>query len=241
VQTVEEHIVRVDSLYGDGPTLEQLERYAGAQYIVGASKLAAAQASMLELPETCWRETGANAKRGWEASGVTTAWVQCAAWPAKRTIICRRWRNQGEMFWNHAALLTNLRPDDPRIAQRMGRAKSGFEEVVWNLYSRKQALENQWKELLTDLGLHHPPCARAAVNALFYGVAALAYNLSVGVRLIALEGEQQHMRLWRLRRDWFDVAGRVARHGREVVVRLLAACDERIDRLLAAMQRLARC
>lgn len=231
----------LDSLYGDGPTLDQLESYRGAHYIVGARKLAAAQTAMADLPESCWRDTGENRKRGWEASGVATAWVQCEKWPAKRTIVCRRWRNSGEMIWNYAAVLTNLSQNDSRIANRMRQNGNGFEETIWGLYDRKQALENQWKELLTDLGLHHPPCARAAVNAIFYGAAALAYNLAVGVRLIGLEAEDRRLRLWRLRRDWFDVAGRAARHGRVVVVRLLAACEARIERLLAAMGRLARC
>jgi len=238
----------LDSLYGDGPTLEQLEKYCdnsndkcGAHYIVGANKLTAAGRVMAELPEVCWRDSGAQPRRGWAASAVATAWLQCEDWPAKRTLVCRRWRNEGELFWNYAAVLTDLRADEPRIARRMRQGRVGLEEVVWALYSRKQGLENQWKELLSDLGLHHPPCAKARVNAIFYGVAALAYNLAVGVRLIGLEGPERCLRLWRLRRDWFDVAGRVGRHGRQVVVRLLAACGERIDRLLAAMGRLARC
>jgi len=231
----------LDSLYGDGPTLDQLESYRGAHYIVGARKLAAAHAAMAELSEHSWRDTGENRQRGWEASGVTTAWMQCQEWAAQRAIVCRRWRNRGEMIWNYTAVLTNLTQNDSRIANRMRRHDTRFEETIWGLYDRKQALENQWKEMLSDLGLHHPPCARATVNAIFYGAAALAYNLAVGVRLIALEGPERRMRLWRLRRDLFDVAGRAARHGRVVVVRLLAACPERIDRLLAAMGRLARC
>ena len=231
----------LDSLYGDGPTLDQLERYAGAHYIVGAQKLAAAENVMTNLPEVCWRNTGENKRRGWAASGVATAWVQCEEWPAKRAIVCRRWKIVGELFWNYAAVLTNLSHHDSRIENRMRQNGAGFEETIWALYDRKQAMENQWKELLTDLGLHHPPCAKARVNAIFYAAAGLAYNLAVGVRLIGLEREDRRLRLWRLRRDWFDVAGRAARHGREVIVRLLAACDERIGRLLAAMGRLARC
>jgi hypothetical protein len=231
----------LDSLYGDGPTLDQLETYCAARYIVGANKLKAAEQVMMDLPEVCWRDSGANARRGWAQSGVAEAWLRCEGWERNRTIVCRRWRKEGEMFWNYAAVLTNLSHNDSRIEKRMRHNGLGFAETVWGLYDRKQAMENQWKELLSDLGLHHPPCARAAVNAIFYGAAALAYNLAVGVRLIGLTGSDRRMRLWRLRRELFDVAGRAARHGRVVAVRLLAACGERIDRLLAAMERLAHC
>jgi hypothetical protein len=102
----------------------------------------------------------------------------------------------GEIIWNHAAVLTNLTQDDFRIANRMRQARARFKETIWRLYDRKQAMEILWKELLSDLGLHHPPCAKAAVNAVFYGTAALALNLAVGVRLIGLEPEDR-----RLRRD----------------------------------------
>jgi hypothetical protein len=231
----------LDSLYGDGPTLDELESYKGAHYVVGAQKLTAAEKVMTNLPEVCWRDTGADKRRGWAASGVTTAWLQCEEWDKKRAMVCRRWRNEGELFWNYAAVLTDLTAVEPRIAKRMRGGGAGFEETVWGLYGRKQAMENQWKELLNDLGLHHPPCAKAAVNAVFYAAAALAYNLAVGVRLIGLEGEDRRMRLWRLRRDVFDMAGRTMRHGRTVTVRLLADCGERMDRLLAAMGRLAQC
>lgn len=239
---LEKVLFLLDALYGDGPTLDQLEGYQGAAYIVGAGKLKAAEQVMTNLPEICWRSTGANRKRGWVASAVATAWVQCEDWAQKRLIVCRRWRERpDELFWHYAAVLTNLTPQDSRIAKRMRQSGAGFEQTIWGLYDRKQALENQWKELLSDLGLHHPPCAKAAVNAIFYGVSALAYNLAVGVRLIGFEEEDRHMRLWRWRRDCVDVAGRAARHGRVVLVRLLAACDQRIDRLLRAMGRLARC
>ena len=230
----------LDSLYGNEPTLEQLEGYRGASHVVGAGSLSEAQRAMHELPECCWRASGAQRQRGWEASAVATAWLQCKDWTRKRVMVCRRWRLEGEMFWNYSAVITNLTPEDPRIARRMAAGGAGFEETIWGLYDRKQGLENQWKELLSDLGLHHPPCARAAVNSIFDGVAALAYNLAVGVRLLGLSGSDRHMRLWRLRRELFDVAGHAMLHGRQVIVRFVDACDERIDRLLRGLERLAQ-
>jgi len=88
---------------------------------------------------------------------------------------------------------------------------------------------------------NHPPCAKARVNALFYAIAGLAYNLSVGVRLLGLEGEEQRMRPVAVAPRVVRCARLCRRARRQVIVRLLAACDERIARLLAAMRRLARC
>jgi hypothetical protein len=48
------------------------------------------------------------------------------------------------------------------------------------------------------------------------------------------------MRLWRLRREVFDLAGCVVHHGRYLVMRILDARDHLIEQLLAAMHHLAR-
>lgn len=241
LRLMEHALILLDSLYGNGPTLEQLESYReNPAYIVGLMGLTEAERVMLDLPEFVWRDTGAQPSRGWVASGVAQAWVHCKDWPEKRPMVCRRWRNEGEMIWNYAAVTTSLTADDPRIQKHMDQNKAGFEETIWDLYSHKQAMENQWKELLSDMGLHHPPCAKAKVNAVFYAIAGLAYNLVVGLKKLALEGSSRCMRLWRLRREVFDLAACVVHHGRQVVVRFLDARDWLIDQLLAAMGRVAR-
>jgi hypothetical protein len=238
---MEQTLILLDSLYGKGPTLTQLESYREKPpYIVGLMGLAQAQRVMHEMPEIFWRDTGAQPSREWDASGVAQAWVQCEDWPEKRPMVCRRWRNEGEMIWNYAAVTTPLTENDARIKKHMEQNKWGFEETIWALYSHKQGMENQWKELLSDMGLHHPPCAKAKVNAVFYAIAGLAYNLAVGLRKLTLEGASRCMRLWRLRREMFDLAAYAVHHGRQVVVRFLDARDHLIDQLLAAMGRVAR-
>jgi hypothetical protein len=241
-------LVLLDSLYGEDETLQMLERFSetipsGKEkpgYIVGAQGLSEAQRVMHELPEAAWRDTGAQDTGRWSASGLAQAWLCCAPWKKKRLMICRRWKKHGEMIWNYAAVLTNLREEDPRITRVMERYDISYEEAIWFLYSKKQGIENQWKDLLSDMGLHHPPCAKACVNAVFYAIAGLAYNLSVAVRLLTLRGGSARMRLWRLRREVFDLPGYVVHHARYLVMRILDARDHLIEQLLSAMQRLAR-
>ena len=238
---MEQTLILLDSLYGNDPTLDQLESYREKPaYIVGLMALTEAERVMRGMPDVFWRDTGAQPSRKWAASGVAQAWVQCADWPRKRPMVCRRWRNEGEMIWNYAAVTTPLTENDARVKKQMERNKWSFEETIWALYSHKQAMENQWKELLSDMGLHHPPCAKAKVNAVFYAIAGLAYNLAVGLRRLAFEGANRCMRLWRLRREVFDLAAYAVHHGRRVVVRFLDARDHLIDQLLAAMGRVAR-
>lgn len=238
---VKETLVLLDSLYGDGPTFDMLEAIReNPSFIVGVQKLKQAEQVMNELPDVVWRDSGADSSRGWEASGVAQVWLSVKGWKTKRTMICRRWKNEGEMFWNYAGVVTNLTAEDPRVKKSMEKCERSFEEVIWRLYSHKQGMENRWKDLLIDMGLHHPPCAKAKVNAVFYAIAGLAYNLSVGVRQLTLTGGLSKMRLWRLRREVFDLAGCVVNHGRKVIMRILDARDHLIEQFLSAMYRLAR-
>jgi hypothetical protein len=235
-------LIVLDSLHGDGPTLELLESpaLAGSHFIVGAQKLAEAQRVLASQPECAWVDTGPRPDLKWEASAVCTCWIQCADWPKKRLLVGRRFRRQGEMIWTYAGVITDLERGEPRVAKLIERLKVPFAEVIWRLYTRKQAMENAWKDLLIDLGLHHPPSGSVAANAVFLAIAGLAYNLSVGVRRLLLTGPARTMRLWRLRREVFELPARVMRHARQVTVRLLDARAHLREQLQAAMLALAR-
>jgi hypothetical protein len=235
MRLVDHTLVVMDSLYGDGPTLDAVESERGLSYIIGVNGLDEAQRAMGEASAHAWRAASDR-----DDSDVAQMWLQCEDWAGKRTMVCRRWREPGEMIWRHAAVATNLTVDHPRVARLMGEKRIEFEEAIWLLYNHKQAKENLWKEMLTDLGLHHPPCARSRVNAVFYTLAAAAYNLSAHTREVALVGKARRMRLWRFRREVLSLAGRVARHGRQARVTILDARHALVERFAHAMKRLDR-
>jgi hypothetical protein len=227
-------LVLADSLHGDEPTLAQLEK-AHLHYLIGANKLAKTEQTLAELPETSWEDTGARQKLGWSASGACVCWLQCTDWPAKRLLVGRRFMRQGEMIWNYAAALTNLRDKDVRPMLARGLS---FARAMWRLYDAKAGMETRFKDGLSDLGLHHPPCREHVRNAGFYAVGALAWLLGVAVDVLGGAGAQRgntqrldggkrvrptpkRMRLWRLRRELFTLPGRVGRHARELKVCLL--------------------
>jgi hypothetical protein len=235
-------LVLLDSLHGDGPMLDELESPAmsATHYIVGANKLTRVGQELAQMPEPLWVSVKSDPGSGRHDEAVCTFWLQCESWATKRLCVGKRWKNKDEVIWNYSGVITSLRSDHPRVAARMQRDKLCFAQVIWRLYDHKQAMENQWKDMLVDMGLHHPPSRKPADNAIFYAMAALAMNLTVGLRRLALEGDDRRMRLWRLRRELFDVAGSVMLHSRRAWLTVLDARDRVLTRIEQAAMRLAR-
>ena len=228
-----------DAHYGDGPYLDFLETFKGSHYIVGAGKLRETDNTLSSQPETTWRDTTAATKgRDWTESAVCVCYIQCKDWPEKRVLIGRRWKREGDLFYRYAGVITNLSPDEKRFQKEMEKRESGFAETVWKLYDSKQGCENSWKDLLSDMGLHHPPSGKASANAVFFAIAALANNLSLICRRQALVGDNRHMALWRFRRDIIDVAATVACHAGRVTVRIMDARERIFAQLQAAFERI---
>ncbi len=248
-------LVLADSLHGDGPTLDEIERLQ-LHYIVGANKLTAAAETLAERPEALWFETGADASRRWSRSQVCVCWIQCGDWEKKRTLVGRRWMREDEMIWNYAGVMTDL--EEPDVAHVMRAAKLDYCQAVWRLYDLKMGMETYYQDLLNDLNLHHPPCNEIVRNAGFYAVATLAHTLAAGVDLIGLHGpargswvrkdggtrkrpRPRRMRLWRLRRRYFALAGRIARHGRVLTITLLGLSETLRGEFERIFQTICRC
>lgn len=230
----EKTLLLLDSLYGDGKVCGVAED-EGLDYIIGANKLVTAQKQAAETPEALWRDTGPNPRRGWSESGATSFMPQCADWDKKRRLVVLRFKKEGDMIWHYSCALTNIERDDERMVKIMGERKLCYEQAVFALYARKQARENQWKDTLCDMGLHHPPSAKVRANAIFYAIGAMACNLAVGLRRLAFPGKDSRMRLWRMRREVFDLPARVSVHARTVTARLLDARRHLAERICRAV------
>jgi hypothetical protein len=245
----------LDGLHANEGTLSLLE---GEQlhYVVGANGLAATAQTLGEQPEDVWEQSGAHSTRGWAESAVCVCWLQCTDWPHKRLLVGRRWRDEHEFLWNYAGVLTDLRARD--VAHVMEGRGLSFARAIWHLYDLKGGLETQFKDALSDLDLHHPPCQEHARNAAFYGIGALAHTLGVGLELLGRPAQEartkaagqsdarktrppRRMRLWRVRRTLLAVPARVSRHARELVVRVLGLSERRRQQLEGYFGALARC
>ena len=247
-------LLLLDSLHGDEPTLQDAEALS-LRYIIGANKLKETDRALAEQAESQWRSTGARPGMGWVDSGVCACWLQCREWGKKYLLVGRRWKREGEMFWHHCGVLTNLNEKD---VAHVGEGRLHFAEAVWRLYDMKGGLETQYKEALSDLGLHHPPCREHVRNAGYYAVGAMAHLLGVGVDLLGGKSEERgsrlrkdggkrkrarprRMRLWRLRRRLWALAGRVATHARVLTVTLLGVGPELREEFERYWQNICRC
>jgi hypothetical protein len=227
-------LVLMDSLHGDGPTLDDLERHR-LHYIVGANKLDRTEMVLQDCAEWEWRDTGAKPQLGWSESAVCVCSIQCEGWSKKRTLVGRRWKREGELLWEYAGVITDLSEQEVSHLMKRGRR---FAQAIWRLYDTKAGLEDHYKDPLEDLNLHHPPCQELVRNQGFYAVATLAHTLGRAVDLIGGKSAERgsmkrkdggrrkrpkprRMRLWRLRRLLFTLSGRVTCHARTAAVTLL--------------------
>lgn len=226
-------LVLVDSLHGDGPTLDIIEREK-LHYIAGANKLGATQTILESQPDCVWESLGTNPERGWSRMEVCVCRIECDGWGKKRRLVGLRWMSEGEFLWQYAGVITDVGAADVRHLKNWG----SYARIIWRLYGMKAGLEDYFKDVLEDLGLHHPPCTEVLRNAGFYAVASLAHTVGRGVDLlggksgergsvIRKDGKRRkrrapmRMRLWKVRRRLFALPGRVSFHARVLQVTIL--------------------
>ncbi len=177
-------LVLLDSLHGDGPTLDEVEGLK-LQYIIGANKLAATEKTLAERASYEWQATGPDPARNWAESAVCQCWLQCEGWTKKRLLVGRRWRFADELpgVYHYSGVVAQVADEKVR---KIGKRRNLTEaEVIWFLYDHKAAMENEYKDLLEDLALHYPPCQEYVRNAGFYALGALAHTLGRAVQILA--------------------------------------------------------
>jgi hypothetical protein len=243
-----------DSLYGDGPTLDEVERLK-LKYVVGANGLSEAARTLSDQPEIVWSQGGARPALKWSESGACLCWIQCREWEEKRLLVGRRFKREGEMFWNYSGVMTNLTESD---VTHLTEGERSFADAIWLLYDGKAGMENHYKDALEDLGLHHPPSNSHAVNRGFYAVATLAHTLGAAVDLIGGKHEERgsplrqdgakrrrpkprRMRFWRLRRRLFALPARIVSHAKVLHVTLLGLGATLRAEFLRYLLNIARC
>ena len=211
----------LDAAFCEWPVIKALPSHC--DWIVCANQWRGALTRMaMEQPDLVWRSCGADVGRGWEESQVCLMTHLFGGWAAPVTIAARRWRETGELpgVWHYAFLASNL--ESAALPENLTR-KHGAAQTLWMLYSTKQGQENHFKTPLRCLGLHHPPSSRLGVNQVYYALASMAANIAMVLRHEVAPGKERGMTLTRMRRYFFQVAGRVVRSGRKLVVRLAGA------------------
>lgn len=247
-------LVLMDSLYGDGPTLRQVEG-ENLKYVIGANKLTTTKRTLRELSEVQWTASGPDARRRWAESWICVCWLQCDGWKKKRLLVGRRYRREGELTIWYSGVVTNLGEEDVKHLMTRGRS---YAEVIWDLYDMKMGMENYYKDLLDDLNLHHPPCREYVRNAGFYSLASLAYTLILGAELIGGKGRgrgetrrkdgkkrrrrtPERMRIWRFIRRLIMLPARISYHSRQILVSFLGGSPDTAGEFMKYWENILRC
>jgi hypothetical protein len=242
-------LVLMDSLHGDGPSLERLESER-LMSIIGANKLDLVKKRLMELPENAWMKVPEQKRRkGLSDEEVCVVYVQCENWSKKRRVVAKRFRSEGEIIWHYSGVFSSVPP------QRIGygvETDLNYMIRIWKLYDRKMGMEDQFKDLLTDLCGHNPPSRELIRNRGYYALLALAFNLARGVDQIAGVEERRELRKKRkrsssrlrintLRRHLFALPGLVRVHSRQMTVCLIGGGRKHLEWFSLWWKALASC
>jgi hypothetical protein len=222
----------MDAAYLERAVVAALSAHRNWDFIIGANQQRRVlQRLAEERPASEWRETGADARRGWRRTQVCCFVHRPEGWPEPVTIVGRRWIEEGEIegAWRYAFVATRI---EPGALPKGLREKYGYASAIWMLYGTKQGRENHYKTALRDFGLHHPPSCRLGVNQAFYALAVAAVNVAMVMRYRVVPGADRGLAFWRLRERYFRIAGYLVRGARRLTVRLSGLCVDALRQTL---------
>jgi len=98
-------------------------------------------------------------------------------------------------------------------------SQDGSAQAVFERHRLKGDFERRFSELLSDLDLHHPPCADLGANRTYYALATLAYDILQALKLIWMPADQQSFRIRTLIHRLLLIPVEIKRHARQI-----AAC-----------------
>jgi len=81
--------------------------------------------------------------------------------------------------------------------------------------------EQLFREVLSGLDLHRPPCSALIANQVYYLIAALAYDLMVAIKLLDLNDDCQGWRIKTLMKKRVLLPGRLSQRARQWVAKVL--------------------
>jgi DDE family transposase len=149
-----------------------------------------------------------------------------------RLVVRRQKKAAGEQLsfddlggWRFFAFITNAGAEHSTSALDLHHRRRGG------------ASEEAIRQLKEDFGMNHAPVQNFFGNWVWWLAAALAYNIGRWVRVLALPEPLRTCRGKRLRTSFFNVAAKVVRTGRRLVLRLPASYRH-AGAFIAALDRL---
>lgn len=230
---VDQILVRADSAAYEHELLRWLDA-RGFGYAISADMSRELAAAIRTLPDHAWRierEDGEAIRHWAEVAYVPSDGVAAKDRPAPpRYLVSRVSHKQGRLFADgsevkHFAIVTN-RPDPD--------GGTGLDLIRWH---RRKAgtIEHTHHVLTNELAAEALPSQRFGANAAWFRLNVMLYNLLSAFKRVALPPELHDARPKRLRFVLLNGIGKVVRHARETVLRLVGEAR----RQLADAARLA--
>ena len=99
------------------------------------------------------------------------------------------------------------------------------EEIVWWHNQRGQA-ENLIKELKIGFGMEQMVSGSFLANALYFGLGILSYNTAQAQKLFFMDSNWRTHTIGTIRWRLVEVAGKVVRHGRQLILKLATPLEK---------------
>jgi hypothetical protein len=223
---VDQVFVRADSAAYEHELLRWLDA-RGCGYGISADMSRELAAAIHMLPDHAWhieREDG-DAVRHWaEVPYVPSDGVAAKGRPAPpRYLVSRVSKKQGRLFADggevkHFAMVTN-RPDPE--------GGSGLDLIRWQR-GKAGTVEHAHHVLTNELAAAALPSQKFGANAAGFRLNVMLYNLLSAFKRVALPPELHEARPKRLRFVLLNGIGKVVRHARETVLRLVGAARRKL-------------
>lgn len=198
-----------DSASSAGAYLECLEQKENrvAHYTVSYNKwVSALERQAGELAECAWSPLKTIRWRDGKEHQVQYARLRYRPSGCERDKVFSVVRHQlatGEFFWRYAFI-----------------AEDGHRELspewIFEKHHLKGDFERRFSELLSDLGLHHPPCQSLAANNVYYLIGVLAFDLLQALKLLYLPVDDQPKRVRTLLQHLLLMPIEIKRHARQL-------------------------
>jgi hypothetical protein len=180
------------------------------EYTITAEWDAAVKEAYENLPRDAWKRfIAASSHRLREVAQTVHSFNKGKS--AFRLIFVRDIKPQKDLFVSQVhthALITN-------IAQEK---KDAASVVEW--HNQRGTMENFIKELKCGVGMRHMPCREFEANACWFRIGALAYNLFLMSQEFGLPPELQSATIETIRWRFYQVAGRLVKHARRLILRV---------------------
>jgi hypothetical protein len=199
-----------DSASSAGKYLETISQHFDAWSVSYNKWTGPLETKAAELPALAWSPVQTVRWRDGREHTAQYAWFrhQPAGCESPRRFAVVRHRPDGEMFWRYAFITVQEQDGAAQLAFERHRLKGDKERVL--------------SELLSDLDLHHPPCAKLNANRSFYTLAVLAWNLLQALKLLHLPPSEAPKRMRTLLRHLLLIPVELKHHARQLKACLYA-------------------